>query len=239
MNYRQNAILNKRLPSYVGITILVFALGITLILSRNTLIFVSKATVGSNPKNIQISNISESGFTISYTTDASAVGTLSYGLDPSTPTIALDDRDQQASSAAEHQVHFITVSNLAPETKYYYVIDSGSQKDNNGGKPFEITTGPHIQDPPPAQPTLSGSVALSDNTVPTEGIMYVTTTNAQQLAVLIKPDGTYQLPLTAMLNSTYTTPATFTSQSILQLHAVTPTQESNVKMLFTQDGIRS
>jgi hypothetical protein len=234
MNYARNKVLNKKLPSYAGFFVLLFTLGVILLLSGNAFVFISRATIGSDPKDIQISNISDSSFTISYTTDASAVGTISYGLDQTTANIALDNRDQQASQAASYQVHFITVSNLAPETKYYYVIDSGSQKAENNGEPFEITTDAPIVNPPSDQTTLSGTVAQSDGTIPKEGIVYVSTDNSQQLAALINPDGTYQLPLNTMRDSTGTDSASLTPNTVLQLKAITPTQTSTVKLLDSQ-----
>jgi|SRR5882672_4555132 len=236
MSYAQNTVLNKQLPSYVGFLVLLVALGITLVLSGNTFIFISKATIGSEPKNIQISNLSDSSFTISYTTDASAVGTLSYGLDSSTPSIALDDRDQQASGAAEHQMHFITVKNLNPSTKYYYVIDSGSQKAKNNGSPFEITTAPPLQNQSTAQPTLSGTVSLNDGRVPTEGIVYFSTDISEQLAVLVNQDGSYQLPLNQLRNTTASSAATLTPDTIMQLQVFSPTQQATAKVLFNPSG---
>src|SRR6185437_8590857 len=140
MNYARKSVLDKQLPAYLGFFVMLIALGITLLISGNTFLFVTKATVGSDPKNIQISNLTDTTFTISYTTDAPAAGSISYGTDLTHNEVALDDRDQEASGAAEHQVHFITVKNLSPTTKYYYAILSGSQKAENNGAPFEITT---------------------------------------------------------------------------------------------------
>lgn len=232
--YAQNNLLNKRLPSYTGFFVLLAALGITLLLSGNAFIFVSRATVGSDPKNVQISNLSDTSFTVSFTTDVPTVSTISYGTDPSTPNIALDDRDQQASGSAEYQVHFITIKNLAPATKYYYVIDSGNQKLENNGSPFEITTDAPLPNSSTNEPVLSGPVAQSDGSIPQEGIVYVSTQNSQQLAALINPDGSYQIPLNQLRDSTATTAATLTPDTILQLQAVTPTEKSTVKLLESQ-----
>lgn len=236
MNYAQKKIIDKQLPSYAGFFILIAALGITLILSGNALIFISRAAVGSDPNNVQISNLSDTSFTISYTTNASSVGTISYGTDSTTPNIALDDRDQNASGSAEYLVHYITIKNLTPSTKYYYVIDSGSQKLENNGAPFEITTEATLSSTISAQQVLSGTVAQSDGSVPSEGIVYVSSDDSQQLAGLINPDGTYQIPLDQMRTSTGTDSATLTPDTILQLQATTPTQNSTVKLLASEAG---
>ncbi|HSX09246.1 MAG TPA: Ig-like domain-containing protein [Candidatus Saccharimonadales bacterium] len=234
MSYGRNRVLNKKLPSFAGFFVLAAALGITLLLSGNAFIFVSRATIGSDPKNIQISNLTDSSFTISYTTDASSVGTISYGLDSSTPNIALDVRDQQVGSANSYQVHFITVNNLAPGTKYYYVIDSGSQKLENNGAPFEVTTDDQLINAPSGEPTLSGTVAQSDGSSPKEGIIYASTDNSQQLAALINADGTYQLSLNDMRDSTATEAAVLTPDTVLTLQAVSPAQSSTAKILENQ-----
>ncbi|HWY79980.1 MAG TPA: Ig-like domain-containing protein [Candidatus Sulfotelmatobacter sp.] len=230
MSYAHNRLLNKKLPSYVGIFVLLIALSITILLSGNAFIFVSKATVGSDPKGIQISNISDTTFTISYTTDAPAIGTISYGTDPSTPSIMLDDRDQQTSKTLEHQVHIITIKHLIPSTKYYYVIDSGTQKAENNGKPFEITTDAPLSSKQIVQP-LIGTVALSDGSIPTEGIVYITSAGTQQLATLINSGGTYQLSLNQLRNSTMDAFTSLTPDTELQLQVITATQHSTATVL--------
>lgn len=217
----------------MGFFVLLLALGVTIILSKNSLTFVSKATTGSEPKNIQISNLTATSFTVSYTTDASALGTLSYGKDITTPSIALDDRDQQTNKPMEHQVHFITVTNLSPATKYYYVIDSGTQKVDNNGSPFEVTTAVSTNQIK-GQPPLAGSVSLSDGSTPTEGVVYISLDAFQQLATLINPDGSYSIPLTQLQSTSASSAAALAPETVIQLRAITATQQSVVKLLASQ-----
>src|SRR5258708_7824674 len=234
MTNAKTSVLNKHLPAYLGFFVLLITLVVTIVLSGNTIGFVSQATMGSEPKNIQISNISDTSFTISYTTDAPAVGTISYGADPSTPNIAADDRTQQASGSAEYQTHFITVKNLSPSTKYYYAIDSGSQKANNNGSPFEITTAAPTQNPPTSGQIVAGSVALSDGSIPTEAVVYLTTDNAGQLATLVNPDGSYQLSLDQLRSATASSAASLTPNTLLHVQVVTQTAQSTAKVLLGQ-----
>ena len=234
MNYAKNTtVLNKRLPAYVGVFVLLLALGITIVLSGNTLIFISKATVGSEPKNIHISNISDTSFTISYTTDADALGTLSYGTDPSMTGVASDDRNQ-TNGTATHQVHFITVKRLSPLTKYYYAINSGGQKTENNGAPYEITTSQTPQATSSNQPTLSGNVSLSDGSLPAEAIVYVSNDSGTQLATLTNPDGSYQLSLNQFSSGTSSSSAALSPDSMLKLQVQTPTEQSDAKVLISQ-----
>lgn len=234
MSYKPSYLTTKRLPSYMGFLVLLVALGVTVLLSRNTLIFVSKATVGSQPKNIQISNVAADHFTISYTTDALATGTVGYGSDANTTGIALDDRDKEASAPAEHQVHFITIDKLTPATTYYYIIQSGDQRADANGQPFQVQTAPASTAASTTPSTLSGTVAMDDNSVPTEGLVYVTSDGVQQLAALIKQDGSYQIPLTDIRNSAFSDNANLQPSTVLQLQAMTSTEQSTAKVLNSQ-----
>jgi hypothetical protein len=233
MNNARSSFLDKKLPAFTGFFVLLIALGTTVFLSGNAVLFVTKATVGTDPKNIQLSNLAATSFTISYTTDAPATGSITYGTDTTLSEIALDDRDQQASGAAEHQIHFITVKNLTPGTKYYYAILSGSQKEENNGTPFTISTSAVSQTQSASQ-TLAGSVSLSDGSIPAESIVYVTANNAEQLATLVSADGSYQLPLSDLQSNQASQAGSLPPDTVLQLQAVTATQQSSAKVLLSQ-----
>ena len=234
MSYKPHY-LSKRLPSYTGFLVMLIAVSITVVLSKNSFSFVSKATVGAQPKNIQISNVTATSFTLSYTTDAAALGSLGYGNDPASATVTLDDRDIQSGKPAEHQVHFFTVKNLSPSTTYYYLIQSGDQHVDDNGKPFQISTPASVSTntSSPAT-TLSGTVVAADGSTPTEGIVTVSTDNSQQLSALINPDGSYQIPLSGLLNNTYAAAATVSADTVFNVDASNATQQSSIKVLASK-----
>lgn len=231
-----NTILNKRLPAFAGIFVLLLTLITTIILSRNTLLFVTKATVGSNPKNIQITNISTDSFTVSYQTDESVIGTLVYGTTPENTTIALDDRDIQTAKPSEHMLHYITVKNLQPSTKYYFSIASGSQIITNNDAPFEITTAGALTETSPANTIINGTVALADGTFPTEGIITAKGENTQLLSTFIKPDGSYTLSLTQLRANDLQKYVLLGPDEKLAITINTPTQLSNAQIAAKQSN---
>lgn len=234
MSYRPRY-LSKRLPSYTGFVVMLLAIGITVVLSKNSFSFVSKATVGATPKNVLISNVSPTSFTLSYTTDAPALGSLGYGSDPSSAAVTLDDRDKQASKPTEHQVHYFTVKNLSPATTYYYLIQSGDQHVDDNGKPFQIST-PASSSAQTSSPTttMTGTVAAADGSTPPEAIVTVSTDGSQQLSALVGSDGTYQIPLNGMLTSDYTAPATVNADTVYNVQAGNGAQQSTVKVIASQ-----
>ncbi|MBA3723614.1 MAG: hypothetical protein H0W89_01830 [Candidatus Levybacteria bacterium] len=234
MSYKRRTIWDRKLPAFAGIFVLLFALGLTLVLSRNTVQFVSKATVGSVPKNVQISNISPTSFTISYETDASAVGTVAYGNVQTMGDIGLDVRDQQTGTPTERRVHFITINDLKPATKYYYAITSGTQVITNGTAPFEIITAAEISSTPPPNETMSGSVALDDGTFPTEGLVYASTDSSQIFATLLQPDGRFTLPLGKLRTIDLTSYLPLANDTKVMLKISTGTLQSEATLLGEQ-----
>lgn len=218
----------------MGIVVLLITLGLTLILSRNTVLFVTKATVGSVPKDIQISNITPSSFTVSFTTDESVIGTVAFGKDQSMGEITLDDRDQQTGTPAEHKIHFITVQKLDPSTNYYFAITSGTQAVLNNGAPYEVMTAADTGKTATSSATLAGSVALDDGSFPAEGIVSVSSDTSQLLTTLLKPDGTYSLPLDELRTKDLSTYLTLAPETKLQLQVNTPAQQSKAILLTNQ-----
>ena len=73
-------LLKKQFPTLLGIGILLIALvaGIFL-LSSDTSVFSPRATPESTPKKVKITNLTDTGFTISFLTDDNVAGFVKYG----------------------------------------------------------------------------------------------------------------------------------------------------------------
>ena len=121
----RSTIWSKRIPTLLGILLIVIGIGITSYLVKTGAILTSKAGPSETPENVRISNISDTSFTLSYTTQASVIGSLNFGKDKNLGQIALDERDKEGS-LKEHKIHYITVKDLGTSTNYYFSITSGS-----------------------------------------------------------------------------------------------------------------
>lgn len=195
MNKMKLPALNKfHFPTALGLLILLVAVGIGIFLVK------SKTGSGSGnqeltPKQVRLTNISDTGFAVSWVTDQPATGQIKLGADPkSLKNKALDDRDQLSGDNGSFTLHHISAKNLKANTKYYFKIESGGRAFDNQGKPFEITTGPTLGNPPPADP-IYGTV-LSSSGTPAEGvIVYVNLANAAPLSALVKSGGNWALSL--------------------------------------------
>lgn len=217
---------SKKIPSLLGLIIIALGIGVTTLLVNQGGLFSIKASPTQIPKNVRLSNITESSFTVSYQTEDSVSGVVNYGQTTDFGKSSLDDRDQASGNVTNYKLHNLTIRNLSPNTKYYFSIISGKDTYLNSNSPFEITTGGTINDNPPAQNPISGRVLLPSGGAPKESIAYLTSNNSQVTSTLVKSDGSFLLPL----NSLRTT----NLSSYLQL------ENSDVlKMLILGDGLTS
>lgn len=217
---------NKRIHSLLGIIFLVGGAFLTAYLVQHQIILFSQAAPTNIPSTITITNISDTAFSVVYTTSQSTTGTLILGSDPTkTDKLVLDDRDQASGTAKNYFVHHITVKNTTPDTSYSFFILSGTDvfgADENKTA-FVLRTGKTINSEPSAQPPLTGKVAESASG---DALIILTPENGASVSTLIKPDGTYFLPLNAVRDSS--------SQSYLSLQG-----DSRLSFLFLKNGASS
>ncbi len=228
-----NSLLNRRLPTYAGLLVMLIAIGITVTLSRSSFINVSKATIGSVPKNVLVSNITENSFTVSYQTDERVKGMVSYGTQPSRDQIAFDIRDGKEMNG-ERMVHYVTVNNLQPGTKYYFTVASGEEIGTNNGTPYQVFTPNTMANPPQENGTLTGRVSYADGTLPTEGIVTINGEGTQKCTALIQQDGSYTIPLTQLRSTDLQSFIHLTPESILTLDIQTGSLQSTAKIAAKQ-----
>lgn len=224
--YNQNTIWNKPLPKFSGIFVLLFSLGVIFWLSRNVVLFKTKAALGDTPKELQISNITNESFSVSYTTDEAITGSLSYGKDAALTEIALDDKDKGAPSP--HKIHHITLKNLTPGTKYFFSIASGGSIFKNDAVPYDVTTARAESSDQSSGTPINGTVVLEDGTVPSEGMVYVSMKDSQLFSTPLLPDGTYSMDLKTVLKKDLSGPVIITPGTTLTMKLVDPNSVSTV-----------
>ncbi|MCL5435214.1 MAG: Ig-like domain-containing protein [Patescibacteria group bacterium] len=217
---------DKRIPTLLGLLLIVIGVGVTSFLVKQGVIVVGNASPSTNPQNVRITNITDNSFTVSYNTDGEVIGSLNYGKDQNLGQTALDDRDQQTGTLVNHKIHSITVRSLSPVTKYFFSITSGQDKFLNSGTPFEAVTGAVVTSSPSEQKPIVGKVVMPNGQIPNEAIIYITTDNSQVISSLIKSDGNYLIPLNSVRTVDLASYLDFPATSVL-------------KMLFFGDGLSS
>src|ERR1700730_6834283 len=113
-----------------------FALGAGLMIV--TSVGFASATTAPNPVNasiihgIQWANVTDTGFTVAWITDAAIPGSGSviYGLSPSTAFTAVAESPPPAGARGD--IHAVRLTNLTASTTYYVAVAAGGAADKNG-----------------------------------------------------------------------------------------------------------
>ncbi|MEK7526057.1 MAG: Ig-like domain-containing protein [Patescibacteria group bacterium] len=186
---------NIKLPTIVGIVVLILGLGAGIFLLQFKNIFNLKASPDQDPKQVKITNISDKSFSVSWITDKATVGFVSFGESATTLNQTAPDTDDSAKN-----VHTITVVGLTPNKNYFFKISSdGTLKDNNGIA-WNAQTGPTLSVSTNAQ-IVSGNVVTSTGQPATQALIYLTTSGSSTVSAKVSANGSWVIPLSKLRTS--------------------------------------
>lgn len=224
-----------RLPTLLAILLIAFGTGLTSFFVKNGVTFIGKASPSDTPTGVRVTNVSDTAFTVTYTTSEAVTGAVSYGKDKTLGGTALDDRDQLSGKVQSYKVHHITIRNVDPNATYFFSITSGGTTYVDAANvPFEVTTSPHINDTPTQQQPLSGTILTPDGNNAPEAIVYVVGEKTQTLSALTKSDGTYLIPLNALRSITGQEYALLSKNTSFKLLIVGGGLQATASLLPTQ-----
>lgn len=229
----RNTIWNKRIPTILGMLLIMVGVAITSYLVQTGVITIGQASGSNTPENVRFTNVSDTSFTVSYTTKEKASGTIAIGTTPSLGQVILDDRDQQAGTLTPVTIHHITARNLKPTTKYYLSITSGKDTFLNNEQLFEVTTATTLAENPPEQHPLTGKIIFSSE-ITKPALVYVTAPNAQPLSTVTKDDGNYIIPLNGLRTESFKEYKVLAADTKMNMLVTNGIQQSHVQLLTKQ-----
>ncbi len=196
----KRGIWSKRIPTILALVILFGSVWVTLFLIQTGVIFVGRATPDRLPQNVKISNVTDSSFTVSFTTNDKTVAGLSIEEQQNVPFLVVDDRNKKSGKQTEFYSHYITVSDLKPQKEYQFSILSNGETYLDGDKKYIVKTGSKISDLPPVQKPIVGSVILPDGSPGEDTIIEVQLGGAQAISALTRDKGDYIIPMNSLRN---------------------------------------
>lgn len=105
-------------------------------IKTGTTLIEVEAEAETTPKNLKISQLSSNSFTVEWTTEAEFLGYIKYGPSPEETNFI----GQDIKGNSRFIEHTIIISNLEPNTTYYYVVVSEQDTYQKNGETFEVTT---------------------------------------------------------------------------------------------------
>ena len=228
---------DKRIPTLLGLIIIILGTVLTTFLVNKKQFTQVSALNSDQPQNVRVTNISDTSFTVTYTTQNQISGSINYGEDKTLGQNALDDRDQLKNSVSDYIVHTITAENLKPSTKYYFTITSGQQAYTTDGNDFEITTGPSLEGNANQTATLEGKIININGSIPSEAIIYLTAENSQVISFLIDKDGNYNYTLSKVRTIDLSSFYNFVDNQTVKMLVVGKEGNSNIILSVPTDKI--
>lgn len=190
-----------RFPTILGLLVAIMGLGSGLFLLGGQLRTSTSASVENAPKEVIVSNVSESGFAVSWHTEKALSGYVQYGEEgDEVELIVADDRDQEKGEVGNYFTHYVTIKGLKPSTKYNFKIGSGADLYDNGGSFYNTTTAIALTNSPAAD--VAYGMVVTANGEPADGaIVYLEMPGATKQSALVKSSGSWVIPLATARSS--------------------------------------
>lgn len=184
----------SKIPTIVGLFILIFGLAAGVVLLQGRQIFRLGATSDISPDNVKVSNVTDTTLTVSWVTSKEALGFIKYGKTPSSLDKVASDANKSPSF-----IHTVSVSGLAAGTNYFYKINSGGQDFDNNGTSYQVTTGATL----PAIKTnlISGSVLTASGVSVENALVFVAAGEGSPLSTTTSKNGNWIIPISSMRNT--------------------------------------
>jgi hypothetical protein len=217
----------KHIPTIVGLILLVAGLigGVFLVSQSNTNSFLPRASPQTTPKNLKITNVTDTTFTVSWQTDGQTPGYVRYGTNPTAlSTTITDDRDQSSGTAGVFLNHHVTVRNLTANTAYSFKVGTGtSELYDDNGTPYGVKT---VSPVTAEAKTLYGNVSLPSGAAAAGALVYLTSDTIAPMSTLVQSSGSWVLTLSQARTKDLTQAATLDASTVLSLLVVSPQDQS-------------
>jgi len=179
----------SKIPTIIGIVILLAGTFAGVFLLRMNQVFRIGARANATPKDIRTSNLSDTSATVSWITEDVTSDFISWGETAQ----SLGKVEKESDTDQKFFVHSITLTGLKGNTTYYYQINSEGANYDNNGLPWQFTTGELISINQISIP-VSGSVITASGQPSKRALVYVTI-DGYILSTLTSEAGNFVLQL--------------------------------------------
>lgn len=189
----------RKIPTFLGLLLVIGAVFLFSIAFERISPLLSRAHPSAEPQNITFTNITDTSFTATWTTQSPATGAVL--IDGAGTGTAYDQRDESQPGEGASPVlgaytqHSVIVRNLEPQKTYGVRILSNRTLYQEGLAPYNITTAPVISGDGTLLEPVYGTVAYEDGKPATGAIVYVEPEGGQVLSSIVTESGTWVIPL--------------------------------------------
>lgn len=184
-----------KIPTLAGLLLVLVLVGGIIFASERFLRGTTAASGSIRPEHVQMSNITDGGFTITWTTTTAATGTVEVKPANGKKAIVFDERDSVNKKQAKYITHSVNVRNLTSSTPHEVTLISNGKAYHDDGKPYQVTTAASLSPVTDGLEPAFGTVLTSDNKPADGALVYLTIEGGQTLSTVVKPSGSWVVPL--------------------------------------------
>lgn len=187
----------KKIPTIVGLLLVAGAIWLFQFAFTQVSPLLSRASTTLTPKEVTVTNITDTSFTVSWMTDEVASGQI---VIEGTPVITVFDEREAFAQTPQNQsvkytTHSVTVRNLKPQTLYrFHILSDGKSYQNNDAL-YTTTTAPTIGGVGTALEPAYGQIVLPTDKPADGAIVYLMPEGGQTLSTIVKSSGSWVIPL--------------------------------------------
>jgi len=208
-----------KIPTIIGIIILILSLATGVMLVQNRQIFRLGAEGQNSPKDVRVSNITADSLSVTWMTDVQNTGFVKYGDSVGNLT---NTKTEELSSPG--YTHLVNVSGLKPQTSYFFRINSGEHDFDNNGVAWQGKTGT-VQESGQSG-LISGSVLLATGASAKNALVYITTAG-KLFSALASQNGSWIISLPANISA---------ANSLLEISALSGQGEVSTAQIYSKSA---
>lgn len=183
-----------KFPTLIGMMLLTLFIGGFVVISERVFRLPSQAVVSKTPKSVEITNVSDNTFTISWITQGPATGAISVTNEKNKSQVVYDERDF-AGKLGSYLTHSVTLRSAQSNTLYTVKILSNGKTFIDNDKPYRIQTGSTLSGSTRGLEPAYGTV-VTPNGQPAQGaLVYLTVAGGQKMSTLVTASGSWIIPL--------------------------------------------
>lgn len=179
-----------RIPTIAGIILVICFVAGIIVASESILRSQAQASGDELPRNVEVTNVTDTSFTVSWMTEKATTGVVIVSGAAIKKHTAYDERDL-GGKLGSYTTHSVTVGKLAPSASITAVILSNGKKHD----PLTFRTGPAMSGGTTGLEPAYGTILTSTNTPADGALVYLTVEGGQKLSALVKKSGTWLIPL--------------------------------------------
>lgn len=184
----------KKLPTILGLLILICGLVAGIFLINSNQVFKLRANVEAIPSNVRFTNLTDSGVTVSWTTEIESKAFIKWGYSSESIDNVLIEENEDSSF-----VHSIDIIGLKNNSDIFITVNSNGKDYDNNNSSWQTKT---LSSSQPANISIitSGTILDVDGETPAKALVYVTI-NGTFLSTVTSDEGSFIIPISNFVSN--------------------------------------